>query len=69
MKSFIMKINNETDLDIIPVHDESGYTWNYNCIKSDEIFPDAYTALFDWIKWACVELNAQILDNWDELDD
>ncbi|MEG3840494.1 hypothetical protein [Microcoleus sp. herbarium14] len=69
MKSFILRINNETDLGIIPLTDGKGYTWVYNCIESGEIFPDAKTALFDWIKWVCTKLDAQTINNWDELGD
>jgi hypothetical protein len=57
MKSFIVKINKETQLGIFSVpesSDNKGYAWIYNCIES-ETFPDAYTALLDWIKWACAE--------------
>jgi hypothetical protein len=67
MKSFILKVNAETELGIVPTPDEAGYTWTYNCIES-ETFLDAYTALLDWIKWACKELENQAIDeNWDEL--
>jgi hypothetical protein len=68
-KRLIAKINEQTEVDIVPVGDgEGGFYWHWRCV-SGETLDTEELALIDWIKYICKDYENLLVEVEKDDDD
>lgn len=68
-KSFLTKINSETEIAISYEDDFVGWIWTHRCIESEDSFSAPELALINAIQSLCKALDENITSNEDEDED